>query len=105
MTCTCCGTITNNLVARPYTHSGGLVCYPCHARMLGTSILKQETPLQLPLGFSLPGPKTLKPTVDESKGLAYLVTEARTFLNNQTQYTRIEFKFESNYIVVAKLKD
>lgn len=64
-----------------------------------------QLPLPLPKGFSVPGPKTLKPDVDETLGLAHLVTEARTYLNGQTQYTRIEFKFERNWIVVAKLKE
>lgn len=60
----------------------------------------------LPLGFRIPGPKTLKTEVDTSViSLSQAIENARQYLNNQTQYTRIEFKYERNYIVIAKLKE
>lgn len=63
------------------------------------------SPLQLPLGFKVPGPKTLKPEADQSKPLGILITDLQQWLNSQDQYTKVEFKYGRNYIVVAKLKD
>lgn len=62
-------------------------------------------PTQLPLGFKVPGPKTLKPEADSSKPLGSLVENAQAWLNAQDQYTKMEFKYGRNYIVIAKLKD
>jgi phage-related protein len=70
--------------------------------------------MKLPSIFKVPGPKTLKvdikegaiisTSVDNIDALGYAVTQARNYLNSQDQYLRIEFKWDRNYIVVAKLK-
>lgn len=50
--------------------------------------------------------KTLKLQPKEDMTLYSLISSARNYLNsNQEGYTRVEFKFENNYFVIAKLKE
>lgn len=61
---------------------------------------------QIPLSFHTPCQnKTLKLKPKSGSPLEVLVSDAYKYLWNQTEYNRIEFKYNKSYIVVAKLKD
>lgn len=62
----------------------------------------------LPLGtlFKVPAERTLKLRLREGCGLAQAVESAKAHLaGGVSNHTRVEFKYEDYYIVVAKLKE
>lgn len=63
-------------------------------------------PIELTQCFDNPGGKTLKLQIKKGVPLEAATRNAFGYVNTPgSTYTRVEFKFEGCYIVVAKLKD
>lgn len=61
---------------------------------------------QFKASFIVPNPsKTLKVRIKEGVSLEIAIRDAYRYLESQEEYTRIEFRYYKNYMVVAKLKE
>ena len=71
-----------------------------------TNPLNAMIPMMLTQCFKNPGSKTLKLEIKPGTNLPAAVENAYRYIREPSAvYTRVEFKFENCYIVVARLKD
>lgn len=92
------------------THEGNYFCNRCNKLILAEQLSAhncQNLPkVSLDDVFNIPKPsKTLKLEPKAAQSLGSLTESAQFFLNSQSEYTKVEFKYDRNYIVIAKLKD
>jgi autonomous glycyl radical cofactor GrcA len=82
------------------------VDYQRHSCDKVKELLNMQIPLELTVAFKNPGSKTLKLEVKTGVKLEDAVKNAYGYVDTpDSTYTRVEFKYGSCYIVVAKLKD
>ena len=94
--CKGCGLIQYRYYSRTYTSP----CNYCSGKG------KLKMPVNLSDKFIIPKlTKTLKLQPKVAETLGSLIEYAQEYLNYQNEYTRIEFKYDRNYIIVAKLKE